>query len=223
VTVKFEIHQLDGVNLDAKRSGSELKRYQDALLQAFHDSPEGKDRLEVDPGMGFWAAQMIYYGFSYLSVTVPRMTVADVEEIVTELFPRKVSLSSPDEADAAIPELTAFWTYLKRGYQLPNADAILDFLHKVQPRFNSMMNDPSKFGMAKSFFMLGQSAGFDMTNEEETQKFIALYNSKMLAEHQDREVPYSSRPRSAGGHRKQLKKIRKLQSQSRKKGRKKGR
>jgi hypothetical protein len=220
VTVKFEIHQLDGVNLDAKRSGSELKRYQDALLQAFHDSPEGKDRLEVDPGMGFWAAQMIYYGFSYLSVTVPRMTVADVEEIVTELFPRKVSLSSPDEADAAIPELLAFWAFLNSEHHLPNADAILDFLHKVQPRFNSLMSDPSKFGMAKSFFMLGQSAGFDMSSEEETQKFIALYNSRMTAEQPHRDDHNPTRPQPAGSRRKQLKKIR---SQLRIEGRQKGR
>lgn len=30
------------------------------------------------------------------------------------------------------------------------------------------MNDPSRFGMAKSFFMMGRQAGYDMTDQEET-------------------------------------------------------
>jgi hypothetical protein len=100
---------------------------------------------------------------------------------------------------------------------------ILGFFRKVQPRFHSMINDSSKFGMAKSIFMLGRSAGFDMTSEEETQKFAALYNSGMPTQRQDQEVPYSTQPLSAGSHRKQLKRIERLFSQSRKKGRKKGR
>jgi hypothetical protein len=36
------------------------------------------DRLKIDPGMGFWAAQLICFGFSYMGVTVPRMTMADM-------------------------------------------------------------------------------------------------------------------------------------------------
>lgn len=101
------------------------------------------------------------------------------------------------------------------GSFFDSLNAILDFLHKVQPRFNSLMNDPSRFGMAKSFFMIGQSAGFDMSSEEETQKFIALYNSRMTAEQPNRDGQYLTRPQSVGSLRKRLKKIR---SQLRKEG-----
>ena len=44
------------------------------------------------------------------------------------------------------------------------------------------MFDPAKFGMAKSFFMMGQQAGFDMTNEDEMNAYMHLYNTKLIAE-----------------------------------------
>ena len=47
--------------------------------------------------MGFWAAQLIYYGYQYEGTAVPRMAVGEVETVVTELFPRKISLISPDK------------------------------------------------------------------------------------------------------------------------------
>jgi len=158
-----------------------------------------------------------------MGATIPRMTVADAKEILTELFPRKISLSSPDEADTVIPELLAFWSYLAREHLLPNAPAILGLLHEeLQPEFKSMMNDPSKFGMAKSFFVTGQAAGFDMRNEEQLQKFAVLYNAGLAAEQEARSGDHPETPRAASS-RKQRKKIRKLGSQSRKRNRKKGR
>jgi hypothetical protein len=38
------------------------------------------------------------------------------------------------------------------------------------------MNDPNKFGMAKSFFMAGTAAGFDLTTEEGLKAFQEHYN-----------------------------------------------
>ncbi len=45
-----------------------------------------------------------------------------------------------------------------------------------------MMMDPANFGMAKSFFMMGQSSGFDMTNQTESDAFMAAYNAGLLAQ-----------------------------------------
>lgn len=177
----FDIHQLDEIDPYSLEAEKAFEEYQDTLLELFANSPEGKAHLQIYPEMGFWAAQLMYYGYTYHSLTIPQMTAADVELIVTNLFPRKIALSSPDEADDAIPELEAFWQYLKREYQHSNADAILRFLHRVDPNFKSIINDQSKFGMAKSFFTMGQEAGFDMTDEEETQEFIQLYNASTAA------------------------------------------
>jgi len=100
------------------------------------------------------------------------MEEGDVDEILLDLFPRKITLESPDDADDVIPELSAFWQFLKREYNLSNANIILDFLHRIEAEFNDIMNDTSKFGMAKSFMTMGQSAGFDMTDQEDMNRFM---------------------------------------------------
>lgn len=176
----FNIHQLDGLEWDDYEEAFE--EYRDSLLEHFLESPEGQSHLQEFPEAGFWVSQLVYYGYSYLGVTLPQMTKKHVEEIVTELFPRKVSLLAPEDGDDAIPELAVFWQYLAREYSLRHAATILKFLHKIAPDFKRVMNDPSKFGMAKSFVMMGQQTGFDMTQKEDMDAFMNLYNASILAQ-----------------------------------------
>jgi hypothetical protein len=171
--------------------------------------------------MGFWAAQLIDYGYTYLGVTLPSMQVTDLEQLLSEIFPRKISLASPEDADDALPELVAFWEYLKREYKLPAAEAMLRHLRNVKPaEFKSWMTDPSKFGMAKSFLMMGQAAGFDMTDKNESQAFINLYNASLRIPSED----VAGVMWGEGGPRKKssskAKRLRKMAQASRKKNRK---
>jgi hypothetical protein len=129
--------------------------------------------------MGFWAAQLIDYGFGYDDVTLPKMTADDVKHLLNSIFPRKISFESLDDLDDAIPELIAFWQYLKREYQLEHAEEILRFLRQAEPEFKKHMTDPSLFGMAKSFMMLGHSQGYDMTNEAGLSVFALDYNAQL--------------------------------------------
>lgn len=225
----IDIHQLDKIYSDESETEESWEKFQDALLQEFYDSPEGQARLKDDSGMGFWAAHLIEFGFTYLGISIPKMRVADIREIVTELFPRKISLTSSDEANDAIPELIAFWQYLQREHKLTNAESVLTFLNQIRPEFNKLMNDSSKFGMAKSFFMLGQSHGYDMTSQKEMDAFMLEYNTKLL---QEIEPPplLSAEPAwldsgsfgsGSSRHRKTSKNKRKIEKQSRKKNRKK--
>ncbi|MBE9169742.1 hypothetical protein IQ238_20175 [Pleurocapsales cyanobacterium LEGE 06147] len=88
----------------------------------------------------FFVHPLLYFAYAYESVTLPRMTKNNLETIVTRLFPNRMSLLNSDEADTAIPELTAFWQFLKREYQHRNATPILKFLNKIKPQFKGMMN-----------------------------------------------------------------------------------
>ncbi len=226
--MEFDIHGLDGLEPGSTEAEKAFDRYQAALLDRFFASPEGQALLQTRPEGGFWAEQLLYYGFNYNGASIPHLTVADVEEIVTELLPRKVSLQSPDDADGAIPELLAFWEYLKREYRLPEADPVLRLLREVQPRFKGLMNDPKKFGMAKSIMMMGQSAGFDMTDEKEANAFIASYNAAIAGEIAAGETDLldlaAGLPQPSGSHRRQAKNRRKATKASRAKAsRKKGR
>jgi hypothetical protein len=176
------------MTFDIKRLGDfepgeeEFYDYQDELLKLFADSPEGKARAEVDDGMAFWAKSVIDYGYNYVGVALHEMDANEMEELLTEVFPRKISLSAPDDADEGLPAMIAFWEYLKREYQLSNAENILRYLRAVKPAdFKKWMNDSSRFGIAKSLFSMAQSEGFDLSNEEESNAFRALYNARLQA------------------------------------------
>jgi hypothetical protein len=175
----FDIHQLDNFEYGDSRSEQALKEYLDAILDQFINSPEGQARLEADPELGFWTAQLIDYGYSYIGVTLPQMRVRDINEIVKGLFPSKITVASPEDAEDTIPELRAFWRFLKSAYGLTNAEPILQFLNKIEPEFKAAMNDPSNFGITKSLVMKGQAAGFDMTNPDEFNTFVQQYNANL--------------------------------------------
>ena len=53
-------------------------------------------------------------------------------------------------------------------------------LAEIEPKFNTIMNDPSNFGMAKSFMMMGQQAGFDMTDQNQMNEFLLAYNENKI-------------------------------------------
>ena len=132
----------------------------------------------MNPDAGSWAVDLMEFGCNYIGVLLTQMTAANVEEILTELLPRKVVLSSPDEAEEVVPDLLAFWKYLKREYELPNADSILKFLRKSQPGFPAIMNDTSRFGLARSLIEMGKEEGFDMTTEEGMAAFFEEFNAR---------------------------------------------
>ncbi len=173
----FDIHQLDELD---DFDEEVFYPYHDELLELFHASPEGQAFEQTHPSMGFWAHALIEYGYNYTGATLTVMDAGHVDELLTDIFPRKVSLSAPEDADDALPELIAFWEYLRREYKLANADEVLDSLRALKPaQFRAWMNDSSRFGMAKSFFAMGQQGGFDMSTEEGNAAFMQQYNANL--------------------------------------------
>ena len=98
-------------------------RYEQALMDQFAASPEGQAITQTGTELG-WARAMIHYAVDYLGVTPPTMTTSDLEAVVYDLFPRKVITERGDGAEI-IQELRAFWHFLERVYQLPQAHQLL--------------------------------------------------------------------------------------------------
>jgi hypothetical protein len=173
----FDIYALDAIDPGSDEAEKAFKLYRRSLSDLFFTSPEGQALLQSYPDAGFWADRLLDFGFNHIGVALPNMTSRDVEEIVSEYFPRKISLRSPEDADSAIPELLAFWEFLGREFALETAQPSLRCLRGIQASFRAIMNDSSKFGMAKSFYMMGQPAGFDMTSRDGMNAFAAHYNA----------------------------------------------
>ena len=178
----FDIYALDDLEDYSEEKEEALYEYQEGLVELFEKSPEAK-KLKSSEMLGFWASQIIHFGDGYIGVTIPQMTRADINELLNSIFPRKISIASPEEALDAIPETIAFWEYLKREYKLKNANTILKYLKKIKPRdYAANFNDPANFGMAKSIVSQGIEAGFDMTDEKEMAKFFTQYNEAIFQE-----------------------------------------
>jgi hypothetical protein len=152
--------------------------YEHALMDQFTASPEGQAIIGTGTELG-WAGAMIHYAINYPGVTPPTMTPSDLEEVIYNLFPRKVLAERGDGAEI-IQELRAFWHFLQRVYQLPQARQMLALLTpQAARRLEREMQEPANFGMAKSFILMGKEAGFDMESPEGMQAWVAAYNATL--------------------------------------------
>ncbi len=174
----FNIYQLD--QLDYEQVESLLDDYIDNLIEQFISSAEGEIYALKHEEIGVWISPLIDYGYQYEGVTLPQMMVENMEIILEELFPRKICLSSEEEASVIIPELITFWQFLQREYQLTHSSLILEYLDEIKDNYPDIMNDPSQFGMAKSLVMMGQQSGFDMSTQEGLDAFTLEYNTQMI-------------------------------------------
>jgi hypothetical protein len=151
-------------------------RYEHALMEQFAASPEGQAITQTGTELG-WAGAMIHYAINYPGATPPTMTTSDLEEVVFGLFPRKVITQRGDAAEI-IQELRAFWHFVERVYQLPQARQMLAHLTpQAARRLERELQEPANFGMAKSFVLMGMQAGFDMESPEGMQAWVKAYNA----------------------------------------------
>lgn len=182
LAMSVDLQRLDHIK-DYDQAIETLEEFVEDLVSEFVTSNEGKAYLKAYPEMedyvGSWIDHLLYFGYAYESVTLPNMTVGNIDVIVTKIFPNKISLLDPEEAKTTIPELIAFWQYLKREYQHPQAHKIIKLLKQIQTNFKNLMNDSRNFGIAKSFMMEGIAEGFDMTTQEGIEEFQQQYNQKL--------------------------------------------
>ena len=179
----FQFNQLDNIKDFDEAAAILDEEYIPELLRVFASSPEGQAYLDAQPEdeqyIGDWAGNFVQFGYLYLGVPLPKIKETHAREILLNLFPRKLSLFDPDEAETIVPELIAFWEFLKRQYKQRHSKKILAFLRQIEPTFADTMNDPSNFGMAKSFLASGQAAGFDMTTQEGVEAYQQEYNRQL--------------------------------------------
>jgi hypothetical protein len=181
----FQFNQIDQI-ADFDEAVEVLEEsYISELIEQFLQSPEGQAYLQAsgedEDFVGDWIGNFILFGYAYLQRTLSKMRQVDAENILLDLFPSHLTVLNPRVLDTVIPELTAFWQFLQRQYKPRNSQKILVFLETIAPRFQQAMTDPSNFGMAKSFMLAGEEAGFDMTTQEGVEAFQQQYNQQIQA------------------------------------------
>ena len=96
------------------------------------------------------------------------------------ILPRKITADESYFRSIA-PVLSAFFRFVEEKRLLRNASKLAKRLKRIDKQIARNASDPRNWGMAKSFAMAAKEAGFDITNEKEMEKFIALYNLQQRA------------------------------------------
>jgi hypothetical protein len=172
----FNIHE-DLHDADGDFDEEAAEAYERELIERFAGSPEGREIGDV----GVWAGMMVQYGLGCVGVTPATIDAGALGEIVFEMFPRKVSCSANDAGDI-VRELQAFFSFVGREFGLVNAAeccAVLD--GNAASRLARELANPANFGIAKSFFMGGRAAGFDMSSSEGIDAWSKTYNRQINA------------------------------------------
>lgn len=151
-----------------------LGDYIETIAQEFSQSPEFL-QMSDEPQINY-LIPYLEYAANYVGDTVGTMTLGTSEEVLFDLFPRKVSMDASD-GPVVISEIRAFWQFIDRTRSLPVATEIIARLDKdAETELEELLGDESNFGMAKSFFALGKQRGFDMTTQSGMNEFMEYYN-----------------------------------------------
>jgi hypothetical protein len=166
----FELGQ-DGDDIDA----AERERLENDLVRRFAASPEARTLTDIQ------ACHFVMdLAANYFHATIATLGPRELHEIVFDIIPRKVSI----EASAAswiIEENRAFFAFLKREFALEQADDCLRVLGgDAVKKLAAALSDTTKFGVAKSLFMGGREAGFDMRSKEGIEAWMRVMQSKPL-------------------------------------------
>lgn len=172
------------------------------IVRRFTESPHADG--PPDPG---WIDLALEYGAEYEGVPFAAFDARVLREVLFGLFPRKVSCEA-----AAAPEivhsLRAFWTFAGDVLAHPHAAACLAELgDEAIPRLARKLEDPSNFGTAKSFVMMGRRRGFRVDSEEGLREWSDAFNEGRASSGGFRTPP--DRKSEENRRKKKLRKLRK--------------
>ena len=171
----FNVRLLDQLSYDEVEPL--LEDYIADAINQFAGSKVGQVYVKAHPeGGGDWISTFIEMAYLYHECTLPKLTKGDVQQLMENTLPRKITLLDRRETENAITELVAFWNFLKADYKLRSAGAIAKYLTSIEGKFTDWMFDPARGGIAKSFITQGIEAGYDMTNQADLSAFQAAYN-----------------------------------------------
>ena len=183
----FDIRLLD--TLTYNEAEPLLEGYIVGVINQFLESDLGHAHATANPEGGYWIGTFVEMAYLYGELTLPKMTKNNVREVMESILPRKMTLMKPTDADDAIPELVAFWTFLKQQYKFRSAGAIVKYLTSIQDKFSSWMVAPSRGGIAKQFMLQGLESGFDMTSQEGLEAFQSQYNERIKSNPETKIIP----------------------------------
>jgi hypothetical protein len=150
-------------------------------FDAFAKSPRF-DQLTEEQKDDAWNVISFFtqYSVDYFSTPPKDWTPATVKNCCLDILPRKVSAQTPFY-QAVAPVLSAFFYYLDDQKLIKRAAALAKTVAPLGPQIVAQADNPSNWGMAKSFMMQAINEGVDVSNQKALDAYILKTNRQMQA------------------------------------------
>lgn len=131
---------------------------------------------------GIDIAEWLKSAWEYTGQSPDRLRLGTTREMLYDWMPRKYSFDREYFENFPLI-LEAFFRFLEDQGRLPQAEAFRHLAREARTKLPALANDPSNWGMAKSFVMMGEQAGFDMQTQEGLNEFMLAYNAQQFSRH----------------------------------------
>ncbi len=142
-----------------------------------------KRKLSGDPGAVAGEMQTLLDLMpDYLGIDSPAdLSEGHLEQLLLRIYPRKITVLDPADADDTIPAIRDFLAYLAATGQLPEGTVrtLESELDRIAPRFTDAVMDPSNWGMARSFVQAMAAEGVDLDDQAAVDRWIAGHNARL--------------------------------------------
>ena len=131
-----------------------------------------------------WAARdVLEYKWQYLDGDLTEWSVDDVEALLFEIFPAKVTLGPHDSA-AVIAGFAAFLRFLSHERLLSEGtgERLAKRVEAAQAEFEAAMSDEERFSFGKRLVAEMVADGVDPTDQEAMNEWITSFNERTYEE-----------------------------------------
>jgi len=140
----------------------------------FSKLTEEQQQLAKDIVLTF--AEIMY---TQLGLRPSHWEVETLTECCLVIFPHQIG-ASEDYFDSISPVLSSFLDFLEHEELLLDAAALAEAVREIENEISEVAKDPSNWGIAKTFVMLAEESGIDITDEDELHKFMDVFNQQIL-------------------------------------------
>jgi hypothetical protein len=156
----------------------------DSALAGFRQwTATTKRKLTCDPDTAVGEMEtLLDLARGYLEIDGPAdLGAGDLEELLLQIYPRKVTVFDPEDTKDTIPAIRDFLAYLTdRGeMQEGTARALEGELDRIAPRFTDTVMDPSNWGMASTLLHEMAADGVDVDDQAAVDRWIGRYNAHL--------------------------------------------
>jgi len=178
ISIAFDFYQKQ-VDEDGEVDEKAVSRYAEELEQLFAESPEGRALAERGVEPGRYLGLFLDYGMRYTGKSLAEMDASDIREAL-DVMAQKTT-ARPEDLDEAIPELEAFCDFVGREFGLKRSAEWKREIQDDAREFRRWVRDSQHWGMAKSMMMEGLARGYDLSTEEDINRWLLTKQAEQLA------------------------------------------